>query len=40
MFGKLNEEIIERSEEKFTAQNHKIVDQGEIIVLRKKKIEV
>ena len=40
MFGKLNEEIIERFEEKFTAQNQKIVDQGEKIAVQEKKIEV
>ena len=39
MFGKLKEEIIERFEEKFTAQNQKIVDLEEKIALQKKKIE-
>ena len=34
MFGKLKEEIIERSEEKFTAQNQKIVDLEEKIALQ------
>ena len=31
MFGKLKEEIIKRSEEKFTAQNQKIMDLEEKI---------
>ena len=39
MFGKLKEEIIERFEEKFTAQNQKIVDLEEKIALQEKKIE-
>ena len=39
MFGKLEEEIIERFEEKFTAQNQKIVDLEEKIALQEKKIE-
>ena len=39
MFGKLKEEIIERSEEKFTAQNQKIVDLEEKIALQEKKIK-
>ena len=39
MFGKFKEEIIERFEEKFTAQNQKIVDLEEKIVLQEKKIE-
>ena len=38
MFGKLKEEIIERFEEKFTAQNQKIKDLKEKIVLQDKKI--
>ena len=37
MFGKLKEEIIERFEEKFTAQNQKIVDLEEKIALQEKK---
>ena len=39
MFGKFKEEIIERFEEKFTAQNQKIVDLEEKIALQEKKIE-
>ena len=39
VFGKFKEEIIERFEEKFTAQNQKIVDLEEKIVLQEKKIE-
>ena len=39
MFDKLKEEIIERFEEKFTAQNQKIVDLEEKIALQGKKIE-
>ena len=39
MFGKLKEEIIERFEEKFTAQNQKIVDLEEKIALQEKKIK-
>ena len=39
MFGKLKEEIIERFEEKFTAQNLKIADLEEKIALQDKKIE-
>ena len=39
MFGKLKEEIIKRSEEKFTAQNQKIMDLEEKIALQEKKIE-
>ena len=39
MFGKLKEEIIERFEEKVTAQNQKIVDLEERIALQEKKIE-
>ena len=39
MFRKLKEEIIERFEEKSTAQNQKIVDLEEKIVLQEKKIE-
>ena len=39
MFGKLKEEINERFEEKFTAQNQKIVDLEEKIALQQKKIE-
>ena len=38
MFGKFKEKIIERFEEKFTAQNQKIVDL-EKIALQGKKIE-
>ena len=34
MFGKLKEEIIEKFEEKFTAQNQKIVDLEENIALQ------
>ena len=39
MFGKLEEEIIERFEENFTAQNQKIVDLEEKIALQEKKIK-
>ena len=39
MSGKLEEEIIERFEEKFTAQNQKIVDLEKKIALHEKKIE-
>ena len=39
MFGKLKEEIIERFDEKFTAQNQKIVDLEEKIAPQEKKIE-
>ena len=39
MFGKLKEEIIERFEEKFKAQNQKIVDLEEKISLQEKRIE-
>ena len=39
MFGKFKEEIIERFEEKFAAQNQKIVDVEEKIALQEKKIE-
>ena len=39
IFVKLKEEIIERFEEKFTAQNLKIVDLEEKIALQEKKIE-
>ena len=39
MFGKLKEEIIERSEEKFTAQNQQRTDLKENIALQEKKIE-
>ena len=39
MFGKFKEEIIERFEEKFTAQNQKIVDLEKKIALQEKKIE-
>ena len=39
MFGKFKEEIIERFEEKFTAQNQKIVDLEEKIAHQEKKIE-
>ena len=39
MFGKLKEEIIKRFEEKFTAQNQKIVDLEEKIALQEKKVE-
>ena len=39
MFCKLTEEIIERFEDKFTAQNQKIVDLEEKITLQEKKIE-
>ena len=39
MFGKFKEEIIERFEEKFTAQNQKIVDLEEKNALQEKKIE-
>ena len=39
IFGKLRGKIIERFEEKFTAQNQKIVDLEEKITLQEKKIE-
>ena len=39
MFGKLKKEIIERFEEKFTAQNQKRTDVEENIALQEKKIE-
>ena len=39
MFGKLKEEIIERFDEKLTAQNQKIVDLEEKIALQEEKIE-
>ena len=39
MFGKLKEEIIERFEKKFTAQNQEIVDLEEKIALQEKKIK-
>ena len=39
MFGKLKQEIIERYEQKFTAQNQKIVDLKEEIALQEKKIQ-
>ena len=39
MFGKLKEQIIEKFEEKFTAQNQKIVDLNDKIALQEKKIE-
>ena len=39
MFGRLKEEIIERFEKKFTAQNQKIVDLEEKNALQEKKIE-
>ena len=39
MFGKFKEEIIEGFEEKFTAQNQKIVDLEEKIAHQEKKIE-
>ena len=39
MFGILKEEIVERFEEKLTAQNQKIVDLEEKIALQEKKIE-
>ena len=38
IFGKLREKIVERFEEKFTAQNQKIVDLEEKITLQEKKI--
>ena len=38
VFGKLKEKIIERFEEKFTAQNQKIVDLENKIALQEKKI--
>ena len=37
MFGKVKEEIIEGFEEKFTAQNQKIVDLEEKSALQEKK---
>ena len=36
MFGKVKEEIIQRFEEKFTAQNQKIEDLQEKIALQEK----
>ena len=39
MFGKLKEQIIEKFEEKFTAQNRKIVDLNDKIALQEKKIK-
>ena len=39
MFGKVKEEVIERFEEIFTAQNQKIVEFEEKIALKEKKIE-
>ena len=39
MFDKLKEEIIERFDEKFTAQYQKIVDLEEKIALQEKKFE-
>ena len=39
MFDKLKEEIIERFDEKVTAQYQKIVDLEEKIALQEKKIE-
>ena len=39
MFGKLKEEIIERFEEKFTAQNQKIMHLEVKIALQEKKIK-
>ena len=39
MFGKRKEEIIERFDEKLTAQNQKIVDLEEKIALQEEKIE-
>ena len=39
MFGKLKGKIIERFEEKLTAQNQKIVDLEEKIALQEKKVE-
>ena len=35
MFGKLKDEIIERFEEKFTAQNEEMVDLEDKIALQK-----
>ena len=37
MFGKFKEEIIERFEEKFTAQNQKIVDLEEKLLIKRKR---
>ena len=39
MFGKFKEEILERFEEKFTAQNQRIVDLEKNFPLQEKKIE-
>ena len=39
MFGKLKEEIIERFEEKFTAQNQKIMHLEVKIALQEKKVK-
>ena len=40
MFGKLKEEIIERFDDKFTAQNQKIVDSEEKLLLKRKKLKI
>ena len=41
MFGKVKEEIIEGFEEKFTAQNQKIVDLGgEKVLFKRKKLKI
>ena len=40
MFGKLKEEIIERFEEKFTAQNQKIVDLEEKLLFKRKRSKI
>ena len=40
MFGKLKEEIIERFEEKFTAQNQKIVDWRRKLLFKRKRSKI
>ena len=40
MFGKLKEEIIERFEEKFTAQNQKIVDLERKFLFKRKRSKI
>ena len=40
MFGKVKEEIIEGFEEKFTAQNQKIVDLGGKVLFKRKKLKI
>ena len=40
MFGKLKEKIIERFEEKSTAQNQKIVDLEEKLLFKRKRSKI